>query len=208
MKLPFFFYVIIFWLVGIVVNLLFKSIFGFINFNESYGFLMLLIYSLDYTIVFLLRKKFSFSLLTSIILFLSVISVFIFMTFIWNHTGRESVLGQFVFLFLNLILFLLYIDKLWGKFKFDYLNHLIIVVLYAISSSVIYLGLFKLISAKNSTMPSLIDTFLKQTAFIVPYPFIFKISEAVMIFLEKNFTTPTERIIIEDKPKDKNNTSE
>ncbi len=199
MKLPLFFHIIIFWLVGIVVNLIFKSLFGFINFNQSYGFLMLLVYSLDYTLVFILRKKFSFSLLSSVILFISLISVFIFMIFIWSRTGRESVLGQFILLFANLLVFSIYLTHFWDKFNFEYLSHILVVFLYAVSSTIIYILLFKFISGKASSLPSLKLIFLKQLAFIVPYPFVYKISAEIMNFLEINFTTPTQRIIIEDK---------
>ncbi len=203
MKLPLFFYFLVYWLVAIVINLIFKSLFGFINFNEAYGFLMLLIFSFDYITVFLLHKRISASLLAILTLILSLISVFLFMFFIWNKTGRESVLGHFILLFFNMNLLAVTLKIFWNRFKFEYFNHLLIILFYSIIASIFYYIVFMLFAVKGADKPLLQDVIVKQIAFIVPYPFIYKISQYLMKFLEVNFLTPTERIVIEEKPKKK-----
>ncbi len=205
MKLPLLFYFIVYWLVAIVLNLVFKSLFGFINYHETYGFITILVFSFDFITVFLLRKKFGTSLLMSIILFLSIISVFIFMLFVWNKGERESVLAQFLFMFVSLVTLLFLLKIFWNKYKFEYSNHLLIILIYTIITSALYFGLFLIFSAGNLKKPSLKYVFIKQMAFIVPYPFIYKLSEMIMKFLEDNFTTPTERIVIDLENKEKKN---
>jgi len=183
-----------------VINIIFKHFFDYLNFSTTwnFGFAATLIFSFDFTFVYLIRKKFSISLSASILLFLSIITVVFMMIFVWDKGGRQSLLGQFILNYLNLFLFFIISKLFWEKFKFEYLNHLVVIILFSLFSSLVYLLLYRIFA---SSAVSLKIIFVRQLAFMVPYPFIFKFSKMIMDILESNFTTPTERIIIDLFPK-------
>lgn len=198
MKLPTIFYIIVYWLTAVIVNIIFNYIFEYFNFNMTwhFGFAATAILSFDFVFVYLISKKFSISLSASILLFLSIITVVLMMIFVWNKGENQTLLGQFVLNYLNLIFFLILLRLFWTRFKFEYLNHFIVLILFSLLSSFVYLILYHTFSHSRVDFKII---FVKQLAFMVPYPFIFKISESIMNTLEKNFTTPVERITRDDK---------